>query len=355
MRPPCVLALLLVGLAPQGGAGRLPDQVPYTRIVNEYREGRFQEAVEALLRMPASQWIRAADSFVKTTLTLQPVPVRLLEAAFALETEATIAIGRPVACAAPREPPDGWPHGMPLPLRRTQIHDALEDTSARMPDYAFLLAWYRLVVAYDQGRGDLHNALVCIDTAPPRIKADSEIMLALGAIHESAWNRLAQDQIRTPGVEPDLNIADTNYRNAFHNVTPVYEARVRLARVLMLRADFKAAVDLLQDAGEHLDTDFRYLALLFLGSALEEQQDYDRAADAYRRARVLIPTAQSAAIAEAHLVYLLGKRDEAATIVRALATPPLGTANTDPWLWYEKGTARRTAGYLQQVRAILSH
>lgn len=80
------------------------------------------------------------------------------------------------------------------------------------------------------------------------------------------------------------------------------------------------------------DRGLRYLALMFTGRARDHDGSADAAIDAFRSAAAEYPGAQSAVIPLAALLYLSGRQDEAATLVRPIIAAQAPA--TDPWWTY---------------------
>ena len=66
-----------------------------------------------------------------------------------------------------------------------------------------------------------------------------------------------------------------------------------------------------------------------------------------------MPFAQSAKLALAQLAHRQGRRSDAATRTRDLASATGASDSADPWFWYYKGTAWRTESYVLAFRAIV--
>ena len=324
----------------------------YSAIVEMYLAGEFEAATKALREIPPSARQRAADMFLRSQL--QPFQRKRVQAMLQLETEATIVGGMPLKCLVAREPWPGWAPGPLSMARKPAVLEMLEDATLSLPDLKFLRAWYVTVIAYDQGREYLQDALGCFDAASVSLRRDPEMLLALGAIHESAWQRNHQDGITTPSIAPDLEKAEEAYRAALSAAPTLLEAELRLARILAQRSDNDEALRILHRLKQVPDKDIAYLACLFEGDILERREEYSRAAESYLAARNLMPDAQSPGIALAFLAHRQGRRIDAAAAV----VETLGAANRqpgDPFDWYYKGTARRTSACLVVLRALVQY
>jgi tetratricopeptide (TPR) repeat protein len=117
------------------------------------------------------------------------------------------------------------------------------------------------------------------------------------------------------------------------------EARVRLGRVLLTRGHPHEAEPLLQQVAEEArDEQQRYLALLLLGRASEQQENPDAAATLYRRALEAWPDSQAARLALARCLEAPAGPPAARTLVTAsLLDSTRPTREPDPWWSYPSG------------------
>jgi tetratricopeptide (TPR) repeat protein len=200
----------------------------------------------------------------------------------------------------------------------------------------------RFVLAADQFGRRAHDA-----------GGDSaEFLLALGATEEMAW-WIHHEEDADPGIKGDLKAAERHYRQALILAPDLVEARVRLGHVLLLRDD-PEGLKVLAQVGENVEVQYQYLAKLFEGEALEKRGDIADAERRYATAVTLIPTAQSAHMALAHLHHARGARADAAEEVRSTARPDGASDTSDPWFLYSRGTAERGRGYLDQLRRMIA-
>lgn len=179
-----------------------------------------------------------------------------------------------------------------------------------------------------------------------------ELLLALGATEEMAW-WIHHEEDADPGVKGDLKDAERHYRQAVIIAPTLIEARLRLGRVLALRDD-PEGIEILGQIGEPLEFPFRYLARLFEGDVFERRGDTAEAERRYSEAVSLMPTAQSASMALAHVRHARGARAEAAQSVRLSAEAKDVPDTADPWFWYSRGTAWRGRGYVEELRKMIA-
>lgn len=180
----------------------------------------------------------------------------------------------------------------------------------------------------------------------------AEFLLALGVTEEMAW-RIHHEEDVDPGMKGDLKDAERHYRQALILSPDLVEARVRLGHVLMLRDDAEG-MKILAQVGEGAEVSDRYLANLFEGEALENRGDLAEAERRYAAAVSLIPTAQSAYLALAHVRHARGARADAAEAIRSTAQASGAGDISDPWFLYSRGTAPRGPEYLAEARRMIA-
>src|SRR5262249_53165059 len=132
------------------------------------------------------------------------------------------------------------------------------------------------------------------------------------------------------------------------------EARVRLARLLEIRDQYKEAARQLDLAlaADALASDrtLSYFAHLFAARAQRGIGQLDAAAAQLRTARQMFPQAQSAMIAESALALQRGAADEAKGLLRQLTDLPRDpSGRLDPWLQYDLGPGRNADAVLQRL------
>ena len=213
------------------------------------------------------------------------------------------------------------------------------------------------LLAASERMGDaLRTYEQCLEWYP----GDAWLQLGRGSVFESVamllaalppGATLAHGLDQPPDVDQLSEQAIGHYEMALKAAPELIEARLRLARVLLVRGDAaRAAVTLLRDR-PNLETVLRYWASLIAGAVEEAREDYQRAATDYRTALQLYPKAQSAAIALSRvLAERLGRREEALATLRdsVSATVPR-TMNDDPWKFYMLGQAWRAADWLREI------
>lgn len=181
---------------------------------------------------------------------------------------------------------------------------------------------------------------------------DARLLLALGATEEMGWS-LRHLEDAPPAIDGDLKEAERDYRQALVLAPEFIEPRLRLGRVLVLQKDEQAAM-VLRQIDDGIETPYQYLARLFEGDLYERAGDLTQAERQYHAAVVLMPHAQSAFMALAHVRHAQGARAQATQDVR-VTTAATGVPDTaDPWFWYGRGTAWRGPSYLEDLRKMIA-
>jgi len=217
---------------------------------------------------------------------------------------------------------------------------------------AFVRTWRVLVLGF------FHEARMVLAASQFARRAhdasgdSAEFLLALGVTEEMAW-WIHHEEDQDPGMKGDLKDAERHYRQALILAPDLIEARVRLGHVLLLRDDAEG-MKILTQVGETTDVQYRYLASLFEGESLEKRGDLAEAERRYAAAVSLIPTAQSAYLALAHIRHARGARADAAEDVRATAQASGVGDISDPWFLYSRGTASRGRTYLDEARRMIA-
>ena len=144
--------------------------------------------------------------------------------------------------------------------------------------------------------------------------------------------------------------AARRYREAVASPDPATrsEAQLRLARVELEldrpASTLEALAGLQSSAG---DAEIRYLERLFRGMALERLGRTDEARAAYQSALQVAPTAQSASMALAALLFRQGQRDAAERLVKAVLS---AEQPQDPWWIYWPADFRRAPALIASMR-----
>lgn len=148
------------------------------------------------------------------------------------------------------------------------------------------------------------------------------------------------------GIKPaeiSNRAAEGFYKRAVQRDPRLFEARVRLARLLTLRSRWNEALEVITEApaGTAPDAIAEYYAHLFAARAERALGRLDEAAGRIRLARELFPDAQSALMAASHIAMLRADEAGAEEPMRHLALLPYKRGpEDDPWWMYETFTGR---------------
>jgi thioredoxin-like negative regulator of GroEL len=132
----------------------------------------------------------------------------------------------------------------------------------------------------------------------------------------------------------------------------LHEARLRLARVEMLRGKPREAERLLaQVAAESQDPALRYLVALFSARLRDTEGAHEAALRLYRQAVQAFPDAQTARLGLAQALERKGSADEARRALGNLPPPPgKDEVRQDPWWVYRLAYVPRAAVLLEKLR-----
>ena len=146
------------------------------------------------------------------------------------------------------------------------------------------------------------------------------------------------------GIEP-VEVSNRNAENFFRRAVDrdprLFEARVRLARLLNLKSKYAEALAVIVAAptGTAPDVIAEYYAHLFAARAERGLGRLDAAAARISEARALFPDAQSALMAASHIAMLRADEAGADEPMQRLAQLPFERED-DPWWGYEMFTGR---------------
>jgi tetratricopeptide (TPR) repeat protein len=340
-----VLAVLLTGavFTPSALSAQLAPTSPYAHVLDLYRAGQDQAARRALAEIPSAEieWsqrilLKAFDSTMGDESSRAAASMRV---AALVHTERAIA-------AHDRDNFPEWRYQ--LGMARTYV----EKLASRDRSTPFPRTWCLMTMAYLQGHFSLRAAKEFGDWAHESVGDSPELFLAMGATQEMGWTAQHEEGADSP-LKGDLKDAERAYRNALAAQPGLVEARLRLGRVLTLHGDTEGAVRILAEIGEESEAAYRYLARMFEGDLFERRGDAAEAKRRYLAATALLPRAQSAYIALAHVRHSTGARAAAAADVRATtldtSVPDIG----DPWFWYARGLSWRANGYLDDLKEMM--
>jgi tetratricopeptide (TPR) repeat protein len=228
----------------------------------------------------------------------------------------------------------------------------------------FVPTWWRMVAGLLGQTQDPVSSIPFMRRAVALFPDDPEILMMAGAHHEllASPKELVSDETTAGellrawrGTEAgNLKEAARCYRAVLEIDPGRVEAHVRLGRVLVQQQHDDAAIgELTPTVGAATTPALEFFRELFLGEAEEGRHDTDAAREAYGRALVLYPGAQSAHLAMARLERTAGNRVAELDAVMTLLTRPTRIEDRrDPWREYFVATsAVRAKEWLEQLRA----
>lgn len=235
-------------------------------------------------------------------------------------------------------------------------------------DAGFRRDWFLLAESCLRWRADIDSGRM-LGEARTEFGADPEVLLALGSLHDvstrppvpnALLSRTTRDfAVQATSTRHVLLMAESYFRDALKAAPSLLEARLRLGRVeqRLGRAD-QAAVELSRVRAESKDVFTSYLAALFLGQLHEEAGRATDAAECYRAAIAIVPDAQSASVALAHLLIATGDTAAATgSLSRVLSRGVLDDAqifDADPWWQYDMGQVWRIPERVARMRQAVA-
>jgi tetratricopeptide (TPR) repeat protein len=325
------LGLALLAPAGNGSGARAQDAKPdmvtsYLAVLTEYVTGDPVQAVASLRRWAPSNTIPVQRSAVWDAKTLRAAAMLETDAAFDARTTLEAMTSR-------LENAGQW-----LVQAETIAPDA--DTSK------IRRRWHLAV-----GRQLIWNGFMGIAdrilTAACRLyPGDIDLLFASGTAKESLAQSFVVDpsmpgwQVTAVRKRRTDTLADARalFERVVKSSPAAQEAKVRLARLLILQGDDRRAAVLLEGAragAPPLRPEVRYLASLLLGELRTRDGQLPQAIELFREARGLIPGAQSAYLAHARALQVAGQIDAAASVVQEMLARPF--QKTDPWRQYPLG------------------
>jgi tetratricopeptide (TPR) repeat protein len=159
----------------------------------------------------------------------------------------------------------------------------------------------------------------------------------------------------TPGYEnvdpkKEFKRAIDGFERALAADPHLFEARLRLGRVLWRLGRGPEARESLKEAVAETSGPSRYLAHLFLGQCLEDEGDLEGAIDQYSAAVALRPDSQIGAVALAHAHSLRGRSETAREVLEKMLPLAARRQAADPYWNYVMGATEATEALLEDLR-----
>jgi len=127
------------------------------------------------------------------------------------------------------------------------------------------------------------------------------------------------------------------------------EALLRWGFFDLRRGNVRSALDHFNDIGPTTDGYLDYLRLLFIGRALDRSKKQADAIEAYRRAVIVEPHAQTAQLALAATLAAANSRQEAFDVLNHALSGPQDVL-ADPWFTFGAGDQRFWPALVTQLR-----
>jgi tetratricopeptide (TPR) repeat protein len=216
---------------------------------------------------------------------------------------------------------------------------------------AFERYWHFAVLSQLQGALQPSVAVPFAERALARFPTEPQFLLARAIIADQGAHA-ARMRGQAVSAEDDTAVRQY-YEAAMPHPEVAVESRIRLGWHLHRVGQHADALRVLADAHKLATTDpaLRYLRELFTGFVQQAQGDLTRAIAAYRSARVVGPTAQSARVALMNALMLRGDREEAEALAEQIQAEPLRNV-ADPWWPYWQGQYRFHVQIMARLREM---
>jgi len=224
--------------------------------------------------------------------------------------------------------------------------------------------WYVALAAPLAAAYDLAGLKDHLEEAREQFPAHAEIEFLSGCLAESLASPIVQAAQRAPNNAPqtkssfqslrerslargpNLELAEDHYKRALDLHPQHSEARIRLARVLMIDDRTKEALPLLEVPFETADLALSYYRFLFLGRANQRTGKLDEARKSYEAAAHLFPQAQSPWLALSALAASIGDAEGSRVALERIIQRT--GALDDPWWRYDACSGRNATRIYQE-------
>lgn len=292
----------------------------YTELLDRYREGGFVEAAEALSRVSRESLERAAGDYRKGSLSLEE-----LKAAALLHTEVAFRTRVEVL--------------FHLESARDYLNRIEEDSLRKI----LLRQWYLAISSLLRGSMQSWGALHLIDSALDIFPDDLEILMAVGAVYETAgWM----------GVPRKLDRAEELYHRILATHPENLEVHLRMGRVMQLRGNGKEAVrELNWSLEQSTDPEIRFVAHMLLGDSCNQLGRLSEAIQSYRAAVEIAPNCQAAAVALSHALHRAGDRAGSREVINHFLNQEVNPPGvSDRWMRYLFGGQELLDSAMRETR-----
>jgi tetratricopeptide (TPR) repeat protein len=221
-----------------------------------------------------------------------------------------------------------------------RLRDRLEDTAIKDHD-AFRAIFLAVAGSAFVAVKDFMVAMPYVREAQDLAPQSAHVITVSGIAHEmdasgynpEDWQTLRQRELSQRERIIRLGRAERAYREALRLDEHYAIASIRLGRVLHLDGKLEAArQSLARGAADAREPFEEYIAALFMGGLLQDQNDLEGARRSYERALTLVPTSQPATVALAHVELMSGRPARAHELARRFTATP-----DDTWWAYKDG------------------
>ena len=230
--------------------------------------------------------------------------------------------------------------------------------------------WYVALAAALAAAHDLAGLKDHLEEAREQFPAHAEIEFLSGCLAESLASPIVQAAQRDPNNgpqakslfqslrerslarRPNLELAEDHYKRALELHPQHGEARIRLARVLMIGDRTKDALPLLEVPLETADRALSYYRFLFLGRAYQRTGKLDDGRKSYEAAGQLFPNAQSPWLALSDLAAGVGDAEGSRAALERIIQRT--GALDDPWWRYDACSGRNATRIYQEFAKSVS-
>jgi tetratricopeptide (TPR) repeat protein len=230
--------------------------------------------------------------------------------------------------------------------------------------------WYVALAAALAAAHDLAGLKDHLEEAREQFPKHAEIQFLSGCLAESLASPVVQAARRDPNNAPqtkspfqslqerslargpNLELAEHHYERTLDIHPQHSEARIRLARVLMIDDRAKDALPLLEAPFETADPVLLYYRYLFLGRACHRTGKLDEARKSYEAAAQLFPNAQSPWLALSALAAGIGDAEGSRAALERIIQRT--DALDDPWWHYDACSGRNATRIYQDFAETVS-